>query len=156
MSDYATAARLLYPLLAVDEFARLCATCRALQALARSHETFQAAAVGWRILNLTQHLDHQRREYTEPLPNKQLSVRLQSHCLELLMQNRGNRPWRGRDLELVAIYDAALRCARWVREPRVRGGYDRLQGRRAAHRTTSHPAGPRQGHAHLGAPRLGQ
>jgi hypothetical protein len=64
MSDYALVASLLYPLLQVDEFARLCSTCSALQALARRHEAFQAAALGSRTLNLTQQLNQQRQEYT--------------------------------------------------------------------------------------------
>jgi len=118
MIDYALAASLLYSLLAVDEFARLCSTCRALQALSRSHAAFQAAALGSRILWLTQLLTQQQHVYQETRSECVATLRysLRSHCLALL-QMPSNRPRCGRDLErLVAIYDGIMRHASHVYE----------------------------------------
>jgi len=118
--DYAAVASLLYPLLALDEFARLCLACRLLQALARGHRAFQAATLGSRILWLARQLDQQQHEYTEHLGTQgtvTMRSSLESHCLALLLNDRQARPWRGADLaRLVQIFDRMLRSASAVHE----------------------------------------
>src|SRR3990170_267499 len=110
LSNYVTVARLLYPLLSLDEFARLCLTCSSLQAFARSHSAFQEAALGSRILWLTRQLDQQPYGKQGVFT---MTCSLRSHCLGLLLSERlQDRPWRGEDLErLVLVYDMILRQA---------------------------------------------